>query len=97
MPYTIELLMGKDNRPDLNKGLNPDWSNGKNLPSWIGNNPQGQVIWALMFSFGLLFPISLPRELKALRFSSFMSFGISIFVVITIFLCAFREKKIDGD
>jgi amino acid permease len=97
MPYTIELLMGKDNKPDFTKGLNPDWSKGKHLPNWIGNTNQGQIVWALLFSFCLLFPISLPRELKALRFSSFMSFGISIFVVFSVFFCSFREKKIDGD
>lgn len=45
----------------------------------------------------MLLPISLPRELKALRFSSFMSFGISLFVVFSVFACCFREKEIDGD
>lgn len=41
MPYTIELLMGKDNTPNVMKGLNPDWADGSQLPNWIGNTPTG--------------------------------------------------------
>lgn len=41
-------------------------------------------------------PVSLPRELKALRFTSFLSFGISLYVVFSIFLLSFKEKETDG-
>lgn len=91
MPFTIEILMGLNNLPDFRKGLDPNWANDHILPDWIGNTAQGQFIWATLFSFLLLLPISLPRNLGALRFSSFMSFGISLFVVFSIFFCTFIE------
>lgn len=62
------------------------------LPEWIGDTFNGRIVWATLFTFILLLPISLPRQLKALRFSSFLSFGISLFVVFTIFALSFKEK-----
>ena len=83
MPYTIELLMGHDK------------DKTKVLPNWIGDTPTGKVTWAFMFTYFCIFPLSLPRKLTALRFSSFMSFGISIFIVITIFALSFSESAGD--
>lgn len=61
MPYTIELMMGLNNRPDFRKGLDPEWSEGKKLAHWIGNTSEGHIVWASIFTFICLFPISLPR------------------------------------
>lgn len=70
---------------------------GADLPDWLGNNDKGQKVWVSIYCFLLLFPCSLPRNLSALRFSSFMSFGISLFIVFTIFGASFRDVKADGN
>ena len=67
-----------------------------NLPDYLGNTNKGEMVWATIFTFVALLPISLPRELKNLRFTSFVSFAISIVVVITIFTLSFKESKKDG-
>ena len=80
MPYTINLLL---------MGESKDKS--KMLPDWIGNTDTGHIVWAFLFTFLCVFPLSIPRKLTALRFTSFMSFGISMFIVITIFALSFAE------
>ena len=66
------------------------------LPDWIGDSDAGRITWAALFSFICVFPLSLPRKLTALRFSSFMSFAISLFIVFTIFVLSFRETADEG-
>eukprot|EP00347_Sterkiella_histriomuscorum_P006324 403353189 len=45
------------------------------------------------FQFVLVFPVSLARTLSALRFSSFFSFILSIYIVVAIvFLCLFSRE-----
>ena len=44
---------------------------------------------ALSYSDGIVFWMSIPRSLGALRFTSFVSFGISMFVVCTVFVLSF--------
>ena len=70
---------------------------GANPPDWLANNDKGQRVWLSIYCFILLFPCSLPRNLSALRFSSFLSFGISLFIVFTIFGASFRDVKADGN
>ena len=81
MPYTINLLL---------EGETKDTS--KALPNWIGETDEGHIVWAFLFTFICVFPLSLPRKLTALRFTSFMSFGISMFIVCTIFAESFAES-----
>jgi len=80
MPYTINLLL-MGNEKDVTK----------KLPDWIGDTPTGKIVWAFLFTYICVFPLSLPRKLTALRFTSFMSFGISMFIVCTIFSLSFAE------
>lgn len=80
MPYTINLLLE-----------GPEKDKSKSLPDWIGYTKEGKMMWAFMFSYICVFPLSLPRKLTALRFTSFMSFGISMFIVGTIFALSFSE------
>lgn len=48
-------------------------------------------MWATIFCYLGLMPISLPRKLTALRFTGLIGFGISIFVVLTIFSLSFKH------
>ena len=84
MPYTIELLMGHDK------------DKTKTLPNIIGDTDTGRIMWAFIFTYVCVFPLSLPRKLTALRYSSFMSFGISLFIVFTIFSLSFKETADEG-
>ncbi|CDW73263.1 UNKNOWN [Stylonychia lemnae] len=77
LPYTLTKLVGPDHT----------------LPDIISNTFLGETFWAILFSFGLVFPVSLARTLSALRFSSFFGFMISIYIVVAIvFLCLFSRE-----
>ncbi len=45
-----------------------------NLDSFIVSTEWGEKFWGTIFSFGILFPMSLPRSINALRYSS--AFGV---------------------
>ena len=68
---------------------------GANLPSWLDDSDNGKRMWATIFCFGALLPLSLPRKLTALRFSSLLSFVISLFVIFTIFTLSFTGTAAD--
>jgi len=63
------------------------------LPEAIGDNNTGHTVWLTVFCFMILLPMSLPRNLSALRHGSLVSLCVSIFIVITIFVLSFRETK----
>jgi len=48
-------------------------------------------MWATIFSFVCLMPVSMPRSLNTLRFTSLVSFAISLFVVLTVFSLSFKD------
>ena len=64
-----------------------------NLPDWLDDNEVGRTNWASIFCFSMLLPISVPRKLNSLRFTSFLSFGVSIFIIAIIFMSSFNEMK----
>ena len=62
----------------------------KDIPENLRNTTEGQITWAVIFSI-LLLIVSLPRQLNALRFTSFISFFISVNVVFSIIGLCFCE------
>lgn len=64
---------------------------GEDLPDIIGNTWKGKTMWCTLFCYVFLLPLSLPRELNKLAFTSFISFTISIFIVLTIFSLSFKS------
>jgi amino acid permease len=52
------------------------------------------VVWATLFCYLCLLPISLPRQLQALRYSGLIGFGISLYVVFVIFFLSFKHEDI---
>ena len=69
----------------------------KDIPEGLRNTAEGQMTWAVIFSI-LLLIVSLPRQLNALRFTSFISFFISVFVVFSIIglcFCALESQNSD--
>jgi amino acid permease len=65
---------------------------GADLPPIISDTTEGKIVWSTLFCFLCLLPISLPRQLTALRFTGFVGFGISIFMVMTIFFLSFNHE-----
>eukprot|EP00353_Schmidingerella_taraikaensis_P006512 CAMPEP_0185581880 /NCGR_PEP_ID=MMETSP0434-20130131/19198_1 /TAXON_ID=626734 ORGANISM="Favella taraikaensis, Strain Fe Narragansett Bay" /NCGR_SAMPLE_ID=MMETSP0434 /ASSEMBLY_ACC=CAM_ASM_000379 /LENGTH=158 /DNA_ID=CAMNT_0028200525 /DNA_START=354 /DNA_END=827 /DNA_ORIENTATION=+ len=54
------------------------------LPSWLQNNELSRKVWATVFSFGVLLPLSMFRKLSMLRFMSF--FGVVCSATLMIVL-----------
>ena len=44
------------------------------FPTWLQNTEQSHIVWATIFSFGVLLPLACFRQLSMLRFTSF--FGV---------------------
>ena len=63
------------------------------IPYLIGDNIRGHFLWVTFFSFLLLLPLSLPRQLNKLRFISLFSFLISLFITFTILSICFKETE----
>ena len=64
------------------------------IPEALRNTYEGQIAWAIIFSI-LLLIVSLPRQLNALRFTSFVSFFISVFVVFSIIGLSFIDLELE--
>lgn len=57
---------------------------GSTLPGWMGNTFGGHIFWSGLFSYLVVFPLTLARKLSALRFSSLFSFFCGIYVVCVL-------------
>ena len=62
------------------------------LPNFLVTDFWGQMFWATVFSFGMLFPMSLPRSINALRFSSLFGVLCSVYLSLAVF-CVFYSDK----
>ena len=56
---------------------------GLDLPGWCDDTFVGQIFWAVLFTICISF-VSLPRKLSSLRFASFFSVMVSVYVVFVI-------------
>ena len=67
------------------------WSEDE-LPRWIGPTTEGQIFWGTTFSFGLLFPMSIPREISKLRFTSLFGVLCSVYLGLAVFYVYWCDK-----
>jgi len=67
------------------------------LPDFIESKGWGQVFWATIFSFGLLFPMSIPRSINALRFSSLFGVLCSVYLTLAVFFVFFCDRSVVAD
>ena len=65
---------------------------GRLLPTWCNGSYGGQAFWAVIFSLLIVFPLSLPRQLNSLRFTSAFSVLISFYIVLVIFFEAMVNR-----
>lgn len=63
------------------------------LPSWCDNTQYGQAFWAVLFSLLVVFPLSIPRSVNALRFSSLFGVLCSIYLCLAVMFSYFLDTK----
>ena len=55
------------------------------------------MVWGTIFAFGVVFPLSIPRSMAALRFSSLFGFFCSIYLVSVITLLFWFNRNLVPD
>jgi len=73
------------------------YSSDPTLHEWLGDHLKGNIVSAAIFSFGIMFPMSIPRNASALRFSSLLGVVCSVYLCLAIFCVFFLDKKIVPD
>ena len=63
------------------------------LPGIFVSDTWGQIFWAIIFSFALLFPMSIPRSINALRFSSLFGVLCSVYLSLAVFFVFYCDKE----
>lgn len=62
----------------------------------MGSNSMCNLLFYSNFiQFFIVFPVSLPRTLSALRFSSFFGFMFSIYIVIAVTMICFVNREVN--
>ena len=66
---------------------------------WLGNGQDGKStlghnIWAMIFSFCILLPLSIPRNGSKLQVTSFLSILCSTYLALAVFFVFFTNKDI---
>mmetsp|Transcript_105271 Transcript_105271/g.145620 ORF Transcript_105271/g.145620 Transcript_105271/m.145620 type:complete len:351 (-) Transcript_105271:123-1175(-) len=64
------------------------------LPSYLGNNFTGKAFWGTIYSFIVLFPLSLPRQISALRYCSLLGVLCSIYLCLAVTIVYWSDKEI---
>jgi amino acid permease len=67
------------------------------LPNWIANTPEGQKFWCTIFAFAILLPMSMPRQLSALRIATILSFACVCFVIVTLVMECILNRQVNPD
>lgn len=68
------------------------YSQDPTLHEWLGDHLKGNILSAAIFSFGVMFPMSIPRNASALRFSSLLGVFCSVYLCLAIFCVFFLDK-----
>ena len=64
------------------------------MPSFMMTKGWGQVFWGTLFAFGLLFPMSIPRQISALRYSSFFGVLCSIYLSLAVLFVFYYDEEL---
>jgi len=73
------------------------YSTNPNLLELFGENEKGNIISAALFAFGVMFPMSIPRNVSALRFSSLLGVLCSMYLGLAVSCVFFTDKKLVPD
>jgi amino acid permease len=78
IPHILEVLFGEDSVPDI-------LGTGR----W-----KGELLWATIYSFALLTPLSMPRKVGALRFNSMFGVLCGFYLVLSLFFMFFVDRRL---
>jgi len=71
--------------------------NTTSIPTWMLNNNTGKIFWGTIFSFLILFPVSLTRSVNALRYSSLFGVLCSMYLCIAVTCVFFFNREMVAD
>lgn len=78
VPHILEVLIGEDN-----------------VPEYLGSNRwKGGIVWATIYSFVILLPLSMPRKIGALRFNSMFGVICSFYLVMCLVFMFFVDRHL---
>ena len=78
IPHILEITMGAEN-----------------VPSMLGEVQfKGELVWASIYVFFILIPMSLPRKINTLRFSSLIGVICTAYFILWIMLLFFFDRKL---
>jgi len=67
----------------------------RQLPTLINESSLGQTVWALVFCFCVILPMSIPRKLSSARYSNIVSFVLSMyFSLALVLICIFNKELV---
>ena len=68
------------------------YEHAPDAPYIINNNNTGTRFWGIIFTYCILFPMSVPRNASALRFTSLFGVLCSMFLCFAVILVFFTDK-----
>jgi len=70
---------------------------GRDLPEFMADDTAGHFFWAAIFSYGVIFPMSLVRKISSLRFASLFSFFCGFYVVLALVFVCLCDRSVNPD
>lgn len=64
------------------------------LPEWLQSTEKSKVVWATIFSFGILMPLACFRKLSMLRFTSFFGVACSATLMFVLMYEFFGNEEV---
>ena len=69
----------------------------RSLPKILSSSFEGEVFWAFLFCYTVVFPLTLARKVSVLRFASLFSFICGIYVVLVLVCVCLCNRNINED
>jgi len=66
-------------------------------PDWIKSTSAGEYFWCLVFTFGIMMPMSIPRNASTLRYSSLFGVLCSMYLCIAVVIVFYTDKTLVPD
>ena len=66
----------------------------RELPEIMRSTDEGKMFWGVVYSFFILFPMSIPRKASVLRFSSLMGVLCSVYLSLAVAVVFFTDREV---
>ena len=64
------------------------------LPHYLGDSFKGKTFWGTFYSFVILLPMSLPRQISRLRYTSLLGVLCSVYLCLVVCSLFFNNREI---